>query len=214
MASVTRGAALPVPPANNAGPLDVDLVRARVREAIAVKEAMLDDGVLHQAVAVAELIVRALRADGKVIFFGNGGSSMDAGHLAAELTGRYAYDRPGLAAICLADSTAAMTAIANDYSYADVFARQVLGIGRAGDVVVGLTTSGASPNVVAALAAARDAGMATVVLTGRRGGPVAEVADHCLRVPTDETPRVQEACLHLGHSICEIVEATMFPRSS
>lgn len=192
----------------------VDLVRDRLQESIAVKQAMVDSPLLELVAEIADVIVNALRHGGKVVFFGNGGSSMDAGHLAAELTGRYYYDRPGVAAISIADSTAAMTAIGNDYSYDEVFARQVLALCRPGDVVVGLTTSGNSANVVRALSAAEEAGMVTVVLTGRAGGRVADVARYCVRVPSDDTPRVQEACLHLGHSICEIVEATMFPRSS
>jgi D-sedoheptulose 7-phosphate isomerase len=193
--------------------IGLDLVRERLRESIAVKQAMTTDPVLDQVVEIAGEIIDSLRAGGKVIFFGNGGSSMDAGHLAAELTGRYGYDRPGLAAFSISDSTAAVTAIGNDYSYADVFSRQVLALGRPGDVVVGLTTSGNSANVVRALEAAQDAGLVTVALTGRSGGRVADVARYCVRVPSDDTPRVQEACLHLGHSICEIVESTLFPRS-
>jgi D-sedoheptulose 7-phosphate isomerase len=190
------------------------LVRNRLSEAVAVKQAMLeDDDLFTQVVAVADAIVAALRAGGKVIFFGNGGSSMDAGHLAAELTGRYYYDRPGLAAFSIADCTAAVTAIGNDYSYEDVFSRQLLGLGRPGDIAVGLTTSGNSVNVVNALAVAQEAGMVTVALTGAGGGKVTDVAVHCLRVPTTDTPRVQEACMHLGHTICEIVEATMFPQA-
>lgn len=192
----------------------LDLVRGRLLDSIAVKQAMTEDVVLDQVVQIAEVIVETLHNGGKVIFFGNGGSSMDAGHLAAELTGRYAYDRPGLAAFSISDSTAAMTAIGNDYSYADVFSRQVLALGRPGDVVVGLTTSGNSANVVQALAVAQEAGMITVALTGRSGGQVAEVARFSVQVPSDDTPRVQEACLHLGHSICELVESSMFPRSS
>jgi D-sedoheptulose 7-phosphate isomerase len=192
----------------------LDLVRASLGDAVAVKQAMLKaDDLLAQVVGVAETIVTALRAGGKVIFFGNGGSSMDAGHLAAELTGRYLYNRPSLAAFSIADSTAAVTAIGNDYSYDEVFSRQLLGLGRPGDVAIGLTTSGNSTNVVDALMRAKEAGMETVVLTGAEGGKVAAVAAHCLRVPTTDTPRVQEACLHLGHTICEIVEATMFPRA-
>ncbi|GAA0920614.1 D-sedoheptulose 7-phosphate isomerase [Pseudonocardia zijingensis] len=187
--------------------------RARLSDAIAVKQAMLDDGVLEQAVAIAHVVVAALRAGNKIMFFGNGGSSMDAGHLAAELTGRFAYDRPGLAAFSLSDSTAAVTAIGNDYSYAEVFARQVLGLGRPGDVAFGLSTSGSSANVVRGLQAARRAGMVTVALTGADGRQCLAVADHCIRVPSSNTARVQEACLHVGHTICELVEAGMFPRS-
>lgn len=192
---------------------DVTTAKTRLAEAIAVKEAMLHDVVLQQAVEVAHVVVAALRAGNKAIFFGNGGSSMDAGHLAAELTGRFAYDRPGLAAVSLSDSTAAVTAIANDYSYSDVFARQVLGVGRPGDVVFGLSTSGTSPNVVKGLEIARAAGMVTVALTGADGGHCLRAADYCVRVPSSNTPRVQEACLHIGHTICELIEAAMFPRS-
>lgn len=195
-----------------AGTTDIDLVTDRLRDAIAVKEAMLGSPVLKHAVEVAAIMVDALRAGNKVIFFGNGGSSMDAGHLAAELTGRFAYDRPGLPAFAISDSTAAVTAIGNDYGFDEVFSRQVLGLGKPGDVVVGLTTSGNSGNVVRALREARDAAMVTVALVGAKGGTVAEVAEHVLRVPSDVTARVQEACLHLGHTICEIVESTMFPR--
>ncbi|GAA4539987.1 D-sedoheptulose-7-phosphate isomerase [Mycobacterium paraffinicum] len=189
----------------------VELVQERLADTIAVKQQMLSGAIAEQTVEIARLMIESLRAGGKVIFFGNGGSAQDAGHLAAELMGRFAFDRPGLAAFSLPDATAAMTAIGNDYSYDEVFARQVLAAGRAGDVVVGLTTSGNSPNVVRALEAAAGAGMTTVALTGARGGKVADVAEFCIRVPSDNTGRVQEACLHLGHSICEMVEAALFP---
>lgn len=192
----------------------VALVQQRLAETIAVKQQMQQGDFAAQTVEVARVIISSLRAGGKVIFFGNGGSAQDAGHLAAELMGRFAFDRPGLAAISLPDSTAAMTAIGNDYSYDEVFARQVLAAGRPGDVVVGLTTSGNSPNVVRALEAAGQAGMTTVTLTGAHGGKVADVAEICIRVPSHDTGRIQEACLHLGHSICEMVEAALFPRPS
>lgn len=195
-------------------PPSVELVQQRLAETIAVKQQMQQGDFAGQTVEVARVIIGALRAGGKVIFFGNGGSAQDAGHLAAELMGRFAFDRPGLAAISLPDATAAMTAIGNDYSYDEVFARQVLAAGRPGDVVVGLTTSGNSPNVVRALEAAGQAGMTTVTLTGARGGKVADVAEICIRVPSHDTGRIQEACLHLGHSICEMVEAALFPRPS
>ncbi|BAX94169.1 D-sedoheptulose-7-phosphate isomerase [Mycobacterium shigaense] len=192
----------------------VDTVQARLADTIAVKQQMQSGDFAEQTVAVARVMIRALRADGKVIFFGNGGSAQDAGHLAAELMGRFAFDRPGLSAISLPDATAAITAIGNDYSYDEVFARQVLAAGRPGDVVVGLTTSGNSPNVVRALEAAGQAGMTTVTLTGAGGGKVAEVAEICIRVPSEDTGRIQEACLHLGHTICEMVEAALFARPS
>lgn len=192
----------------------VRLVQQRLADTIAVKQQMQQGDVAAQTVEVARAIIDSLRAGGKVIFFGNGGSAQDAGHLAAELMGRYAFDRPGLAAISLPDATAAITAISNDYSYDEVFARQVLATGRPGDVVIGLTTSGNSPNVVRALEVAGQAGMTTVTLTGALGGKVADVAKICIRVPSEDTARVQEACLHLGHSICEMVEAALFPGPS
>jgi D-sedoheptulose 7-phosphate isomerase len=188
-----------------------ELARRRLEDSLAVKRAMLESECVRQVSAAAAAMIGALRADGKILFFGNGGSAMDAGHLAAELAGRFYRDRPGLPAVSLADGTAALTAIANDYAYDDVFARQVRALGRPGDVAVGLTTSGNSRNVIEAIITARQAGLFTVVLTGRSGGQVAERADICIRVPTNDTPRVQEACLHLGHTICEIIENEMFP---
>jgi D-sedoheptulose 7-phosphate isomerase len=193
---------------------NAELVQQRLVDAITVKRQMLSGSFAEQAVEVARLMTKSLRAGGKVIFFGNGGSAQDAGHLAAELMGRFAFDRPGLAAISLPDATAAMTAIGNDYSYDEVFVRQVLAAGRPGDVVVGLSTSGNSPNVVRALEAAGRARMITVALTGARGGKVANLAEICIRVPSDDVGRIQEACLHLGHTICEMVEAAMFARPS
>ena len=189
------------------------LVLDRLKDSLAVKSQMLTSDYVGQVTAVAEVLITSLRAGGKILFLGNGGSSMDAGHLAAELAGRFYRDRPGLAGISLSDGTASLTAIANDYAYDDVFARQIRGLGRPGDVAVGLTTSGNSANVVNALLAARETGLVTVALTGSSGGKVAAIADLCIRVPTDDTPRVQEACMHLGHTICEIVEREMFPET-
>ena len=196
----------------NADSADIDLVRQRLAESIASKQALLESEAVEQAAGVAVAIAASLRAGGKVIFFGNGGSASDASHLAGELLGKFAYDRPALAAVCLSDHTAALTAVGNDYDYGEVFARQLRGLGRPGDVAVGLSTSGNSENVVRACEAARDLGMVTVALTGADGGKVAGVADVCIRVPTGDTPRIQEACLHLGHTICELVELDMHPQ--
>jgi D-sedoheptulose 7-phosphate isomerase len=175
---------------------------------------MLDGIFSEQAAEIARLIIRCLQARGKVIFFGNGGSAQDAGHLAAELTGRFAFDRPGLPALSLADATAAVTAIGNDYGYDEIFARQVLAVGQPGDVAIGLSTSGNSLNVVRALDAAKSAGLTTVALTGVTGGKAAAIGDISVSVPTQDTARAQEACLHLGHTICEMVEAALFCRRS
>jgi D-sedoheptulose 7-phosphate isomerase len=191
-----------------------ELARAHLARAIAIKQQMAEGEFAEQAVEVAQLMIGCLRSGGKVIFLGNGGSAQDAGHLAAELMGRFDFDRPGLAAMSLPDATAAVTAIGNDYSYDEVFARQVLAVGRPRDVVVGLTTSGNSVNVVRALEVAAGAGMTAVALTGAHGGKAAAVAQVAIRVPADDTARVQEACLHLGHTICGMVEAALFARPS
>lgn len=189
-----------------------DLVRERLATAISIKQHIAAGDYPDTVVDIARAMIRALRSGKKVIFFGNGGSAQDAGHLAAELMGRFAFDRPGLSAISLPDATAAMTAIGNDYCYGEVFVRQILAAGRPGDLAVGLTTSGNSENVVRALEAATGAGMITVAMTGEDGGKAAAAATISLRVPTTDTARVQEACLHLGHVICEMVEAALFAR--
>ena len=189
-----------------------DLVRERLTAAISVEQQMAVGSYPDKAVAIARVMIRAFRSGNKVIFFGNGGSAQDAGHLAAEFMGRFAFDRPGLPAMSLPDGTAAMTAIGNDYSYDEVFARQVLAVGRPGDVVVGLSTSGNSENVVRALEAAARTGMTAVAMTGEAGGKAAVAAEISVQVPTGDTARAQEACMHLGHVICEMVEAALFPR--
>jgi D-sedoheptulose 7-phosphate isomerase len=188
----------------------VSTIEARLASARAVLDDAVASECVQRAAELAERLVVALRNGNKAVFFGNGGSAMDAGHLAAELMGRFYFNRPPLAAVCLSDHTAGMTAIANDYSYDEVFVRQLAGVGLPGDVVVGLTTSGTSPNVVRALEWARDNGLVTAALTGATGGKVRDLVDICVAVPSTDTPRVQEACMHLGHSICEYVEQTLF----
>jgi D-sedoheptulose 7-phosphate isomerase len=182
------------------------LLRARVAESIEAERQLLHSDALAVTAAAAGRLVECLAAGGKVLFFGNGGSASDAGHLATELLGRFYLDRQPLPAVALADNTAAMTAIGNDYGYLEVFARQVRALGRAGDVAVGLSTSGTSENVVRGLEAARELGLVTVALTGGSGGKLLDVTDLCVRVPSEDTPRVQELCMLLGHTLCEIVE--------
>jgi len=170
---------------------------------------------MHQAMAAldpepvlaaAELILGALGRGGKVLAFGNGGSAADAQHFTAEFVGRYRVERRGLAAIALSTDTSAVTAIANDYGYERVFARQIEALGRVGDVAVGITTSGTSPNVVVALEAALERGIATVALTGGDGGRVAALAHAPIVVPGTVTARIQEVHRTLLHAICELVE--------
>jgi len=162
-------------------------------------------------VAAAELLVGSYRAGGKALLFGNGGSMTDALHIEGELVGRFGYDRPGLAAVAFAGS-ASLTAIANDYSYAEVFARMVEAHGRPADIAIGLSTSGNSENVVRALARARALGLATLALTGEGGGRCAELADVCLRAPSRVTPRIQELHILAGHVLCDLVEQSLFPK--
>ncbi len=157
-----------------------------------------------------EVLVRCLRGDGKILLFGNGGSAADAQHIAAELSGRFQVERAGLPAIALTTDTSALTAIANDYGYDLVFARQVEALGRRGDVAVGISTSGRSRNVLAGLRAARDRGLTTVGLLGRDGGTIREACDHPLVVPGEKTARIQEVHILVGHVLCEIVERALF----
>jgi D-sedoheptulose 7-phosphate isomerase len=159
--------------------------------------------------AAATLMIEALRSGGKIMLCGNGGSAADAQHLAAELMGRYLRDRQPLPALALTVDTSALTAIANDYSYDDVFARQLRGIGRKGDLLVGISTSGNSGNVVKAVEAAKAMGIATIALTGEGGGRLAALADLAIRVPAQRTNAIQEMHIAIGHILCGIVEDTL-----
>lgn len=158
---------------------------------------------------VVDAIVQAIRAEGRVYFFGNGGSAAQAQHLAAELSGRFLRERPAWGGVALSVDTSALTAIANDYGYHRVFARQVEGLAKPGDVAVGLTTSGKSPNVIAGLVAARDRGAVSVAFTGNGGGPIVDVADIAIVGPTGPSWKVQEVHMTLGHIVCELVELAM-----
>jgi len=160
-----------------------------------------------QVAGVADLVSAALEGGGKVLLCGNGGSAADAQHLAAELQGRLRRERRGLAALALTVNPSTLTAVSNDYGYEMVFARQVEALGRPGDVLVGISTSGASANVVKALKVARSAGMSTVGLMGERGGPMCEHCDHVIMAPSADTQRIQEIHIAVGHAICELVES-------
>ncbi|HEV2062606.1 MAG TPA: SIS domain-containing protein [Solirubrobacteraceae bacterium] len=189
---------------------DRRLIRDRVEESIATKRRLLDDDVVDAVAHAAELVVAALGAGEKVVLCGNGGSAADATHLAAELVGRFRVDRPPLPALSLTDNVASLTAIGNDYGYAQTFSRQVRALGRPGDVLIALSTSGTSENVVAAVEAARAVGMRTIAFTGASGGSLGGAADLCVRIPTDDTARIQEAYMLLGHTICELAERALF----
>ncbi|HEU4944163.1 MAG TPA: SIS domain-containing protein [Solirubrobacterales bacterium] len=186
-----------------------DLVRQRLGEGAALVESMLSEECVGAIAAVAELTADAYRSGSKLLIFGNGGSAADAVHVAAEFVGRYLVDRPPLPAVALAANLSSVTAIGNDYGYDEVFARQLRGLGAAGDVAIGLTTSGRSVNVERALRAASEIGIATVAMTGADPGPVGAAAEHCIRIPSSDTPRVQEGHMLAAHTICEWVEARL-----
>lgn len=183
------------------------VLRDRVAGAIAVHESLLNPQTEAALEAVVEAVVESLGSGGRVLLCGNGGSAADAQHLAAELVGRFQLERRPLAAISLADNLAALTAIANDYAFEDVFARGVRGLGREGDVLIGLSTSGRSVNVVRALEAGRELGLVTVAFVGGSGRtPLEAEADHVLRVDGEDTAQIQEGHMLLGHTAFEIVE--------
>ena len=186
--------------------------QAGVEASIQVKQALLDD--LGPCLEVARALIRAYR-DGHTLFlFGNGGSAADAQHIAAEFVGRFYLERRSLPAHALTVNTSVLTAIANDYGFEHVFARQLEASGRSGDVAVGLTTSGHAANVVAGLRAARVQGMTTVAMTGATGGQAKNDVDHWIGVPSADVPRIQEAHIMIGHLWSELVESALFGEGS
>jgi D-sedoheptulose 7-phosphate isomerase len=183
-----------------------ELVERRIRESLAAQERLLDAATVAAVVQAADAVAAALRQGGKLLVFGNGGSAADATHIAAELVGRFMLERRGLPALSLSDNASAVTSISNDYGYERAFARQVEALAAPGDVALGISTSGRSPNVLAGLEAARAAGLVTLGLTGGDGGELPAAADICVVAPSDETPRVQEAHTLVAHILCELVE--------
>jgi D-sedoheptulose 7-phosphate isomerase len=188
-------------------------LRHSVQDAVAVCEGLLADEVVTAIERATDAIVQSLRMEGKVLLCGNGGSAADAQHLAAELIGRFCLDRRALPAVALADNVAALTAIGNDYAYEDVFVRGVNGLGSPGDVLIALSTSGSSRNVLAALQAATDGGLTTIALVGKPDSPMAELADHTISVAGANTARIQEGHMLVGHTIFELVERELCPAS-
>jgi D-sedoheptulose 7-phosphate isomerase len=191
--------------------MDETRLRALAADSAAVQERFFARSA-GLVLAAGRRMSECLQAGHKVLVFGNGGSAADAQHLAAELVGRYLYDRPGLPALALTTDTSALTAIGNDMGYESIFRRQVEAHGRKGDVAIGITTSGRSRNVVDALRAAREQGLATVALTGGGGGLLKDAVDYLLDAPSSDTPRIQETHGLVVHLLCQIVEETLFPR--
>lgn len=189
-----------------------DFIESQILEARRIMGLMADDPQLQNSVkAAAEACIACLRAGGKILLAGNGGSAADAQHMAGEYVSRFMYDRPGLAAIALTTDTSILTAIGNDYGYEKLFVRQIQALGRPGDVFIGYSTSGTSPNILRGFEAAATAGVTCIGFTGNRGGPMREACDILLEVPSGETPKIQEGHFVLGHIICALVERAMFP---
>jgi D-sedoheptulose 7-phosphate isomerase len=190
-------------------------VTGSIRASIAVKELLLRNSDVVSAIArISELLVDAFQRGRKVLLFGNGGSAADAQHIAAEFVGRFAFDRPALPALALSVNTSCVTAIGNDYGFDQVFSRQIEALAQPGDVAIGISTSGSSSNVVAALSLSRRKGLHTIALTGCTGGTLKNVADECICVPSSDTPRIQECHILIGHIISQLVEQTIFHEQS
>jgi len=182
-----------------------------IKASIAVKEHLLSNAELVSHVAkVSEVVVNSIREGNKVLLFGNGGSAADAQHIAAEFVGRFAFDRPALSAFALSVNTSCLTAIGNDYGFDLIFSRQIEALGRAGDVAIAISTSGNSHNVLAGAVTAKGLGLHTVGLTGCTGGKLKDAVDYCICVPSNETPRIEECHILIGHIISELVEHAVF----
>ncbi len=188
------------------------VIRQRVQESIDLKHDLLDDGLVDTLARLADQVVACVRAGGKLIFFGNGGSAADATHLAAEFVGRFAFDRGPMPALSLSDNASSLTAIGNDYSYDLTFSRQVQALGAPGDVAIAISTSGCSANVLAAMRAANERQMYTAAFTGVKGVELAAAAQHPVIVPSMSTARIQEGYMLYGHIMCELVEQEIFGR--
>jgi D-sedoheptulose 7-phosphate isomerase len=187
---------------------------AYLRDSIAVYERMLADrSLMAKIVQLSVVASEAVRSGGKIMFAGNGGSAADAQHFAGELVSRFYYDRPGIAGLALTTDSSILTAIGNDYHFERIFSRQIEALGRPGDVFVGISTSGRSPNVLGGLATARALGLVTVGFTGRSGGDMAGLSDILIHVPSDSTPLIQQGHLLVGHLLCAMIEEAIHPRS-
>jgi len=188
-------------------------IKSRIQASIDLKTSLLsNDAILNTVQSIVNEIVACYKKDGKVLWAGNGGSAADSQHLAAELSGRFYYDRPPLFSEALHVNTSYTTAVANDYSYDVIYSRLTQAMGRKGDVLIGLSTSGNSVNVIKALEVANSIGMVTVAFTGETGGKMKDCAKYLVNIPSKDTPRIQECHMILGHTICELVEIALFPK--
>lgn len=189
----------------------MNIIKQRLAESIEVKQRIIEDTPLLDKIQQAtSTIIDRIKTGNTIYFCGNGGSAADAQHLAAELSGRFYFDRDPLSSEALHCNTSFMTAVANDYSFDMVYARLLKGIGQKGDVVIGLSTSGNSKNIINTFDIAKEKGIYTIALTGCNGGKMKGIVDICINVPSNDTPRIQESHITIGHIICEIIEDTLF----
>ena len=189
----------------------ISFIKQRIEESIETKTKLLANEQLLQTIEkVSAAILQALKEGNKVLFCGNGGSAADAQHLAAEFSGRFYINRKALPAEALHCNTSYLTAVANDYSFDVIYSRIIEGIGNKGDVLIGLSTSGNSKNIIEAFRSAKQAGMITIALTGETGGAMKEIVDHLINIPSTNTPRIQESHILVGHIVCEWVEQEYF----
>ncbi len=186
------------------------IITRRVQESIAVKQSLLGPALVEAVARLCDVVVDTVRSGGKVILFGNGGSAADATHIAAEFVGRFAFDRDPMPALSLSDNVSSVTAIGNDYAYDLTFARQLSALGSPGDIAIGLSTSGSSPNVLNALRVAREKHIFTAAFTGAKGAEMAALADLAVVIPSAATARIQEGYMLSAHIVCEVVEQTLF----
>ncbi len=189
----------------------INYIKNQIQASIDTKQNILNDEVLMKTIAeVGQACVELYKNGKKTLLAGNGGSAADAQHIAAELVGRYGFDRPSIPSIALTTDTSNLTAIGNDYGYDKVFSRQMEGMGSEGDLFIGISTSGNSENIVNAINAAKAKGVTTVALVGRDGGEMARISDYAIIVPSNATPRIQESHILIGHMICDIIEKELF----
>jgi len=189
----------------------IEYIKREVAASAETKQKILnDEGFIAKIAEVAEACLKVYRSSKKTMLAGNGGSAADAQHIAAELVGRYGFDRPSIPSLALTTDSSNLTAIGNDYGYDKVFSRQVEGMGQEGDLFIGISTSGNSQNIITAFESAKAKGITTVALTGRDGGKMAQMADYALIVPSNATPRIQESHILIGHILCDIIEKELF----
>ncbi len=195
--------------------MNSEKINAIVKSSIEVKQKLLSDKKLLNTISdVVDEWVKCLNAQGKILFCGNGGSAADAQHIAAELSGRFYFDREPLHAEALHVNTSYLTAVANDYSYEEVYSRMVRAQGKAGDVLVGISTSGNSKNVVRAMKQAQEQGMIVIAMTGEKGGDMRNCCEYLINVPSNDTPRIQECHIMVGHILCELTEEQLFKKNA